>query len=360
MSIPAKIKNNYKTFLRVVRDKNRKSLLKIFSEIIYLLIYYKSFPNHYFSRFLFKKDKLNIKDYIPNKRLHSIKPKFNDHEVIDVVENKLFFDMFYRQFNIPVPNILMYNHKKMFVSGSNTIYINNVQEFKTVIEDLIKNHTPDGTLFIKATYDSYGGDKVYKITLDQVGTDPALISELYFQVIKAGYLFQETIKQHPELDKLNPSCINTVRFDTFIDNQGKTEIISAFLRMSANNLYVDNTHKGGCFVGIDLNTGKLKREGFMELNNPNGGIILEHPVTHIVFEGFNVPYFKEAKDLMVRAASYMPGLRLVGWDMGISDSGPVLIEGNSDYGIIGNDLTEGGFLTNQVFRKIWGEIYNKN
>jgi hypothetical protein len=51
----------------------------------------------------------------------------------------------------------------------------------------------------------------------------------------------------------------------------------------------------------------------------------------------------------------MPGLRLVGWDVAIGESGPVLIEGNSDYDISGNDLTEGGYLANPRFRKVLHE-----
>lgn len=52
----------------------------------------------------------------------------------------------------------------------------------------------------------------------------------------------------------------------------------------------------------------------------------------------------------------MPNLRLVGWDVGIGESEPVLIEGNSDYGINSNDMAYGGYLTNPVFRKVLKEI----
>ena len=358
MSFTGKLKHIPRAVKKLKNDKDAKPFHRMILDMIYLTFVWRKLPNHYFSRFLYKKDKLNIKDYVPNKILHRIKPNFIDPQVIEVVENKLFFDLFYSKLNIPVPKILMFNHRKRFILGTVSVYINSVQEFKDVIKDLTKNHTPDRTLFIKATYDSYGGDKVYKITLDQIDKESELISELYYTVIKAGYLFQETIKQHPALDVMNPSCINTIRFDTFIDKMGNTELISALLRMSGNNAFVDNIHHGGCFVGIDLNTGKMKKEGFIEFTNPNGGIILEHPVTHIKFEGFGIPYFKEAKEIMIRAASYMPGLGLVGWDIGISATGPVLIEGNSDYGIISNDLTEGGFMTNPVFRKIWAELGN--
>jgi len=56
----------------------------------------------------------------------------------------------------------------------------------------------------------------------------------------------------------------------------------------------------------------------------------------------------------------MPGLRLIGWDIGISESGPVLIEGNSGYAIEGNDMAAEGYLSNPIFRKAWKELNDNN
>ena len=66
--------------------------------------------------------------------------------------------------------------------------------------------------------------------------------------------------------------------------------------------------------------------------------------------------FSQAKELVLRTAKYMPGLRLVGWDVAIGETGPVLVEGNSDYDITGNDLVDGGYLANTQFRKVLHEI----
>jgi hypothetical protein len=52
----------------------------------------------------------------------------------------------------------------------------------------------------------------------------------------------------------------------------------------------------------------------------------------------------------------MPELRLVGWDVAIGESGPVLIEGNSDYDISGNDLADEGYRANNIFRKVLHEM----
>jgi len=343
-------------FKEIFKDPDRKTLLKIIVEIFTLTFNNKGFPRYYFSRYLFKKDRENIMDYYSNKFLFSkIKPIFIDEEVVDVLENKLYFDFFYSQFNIDLPKILMYNHRKMFVVQNNYFEINNANDFKIQLENIFGQNPSHDSIIIKRTYGSWGGDKIFKIFLKQLTADPQRIEELYSEVIKSGFLFQETLKQHPELDRLNPSCLNTIRFDTFIDKDGNIEVISAYIRMSISNSHIDNIHAGGCMVGINLENGKLKKVGYPTIKY-GAQLLTAHPITKTIFENFNLPYFNEAKELVLKIASLIPGLRLVGWDVAIGNEGPVLIEGNPKYGAANNDLTQGGYRSNSVFRKILTEI----
>jgi len=79
-------------------------------------------------------------------------------------------------------------------------------------------------------------------------------------------------------------------------------------------------------------------------------------LTNTVFDAFTIPDFYKVKELVIKAASFMPGLRLIGWDVGLGINGPVLIEGNSDYNIHGSDKMYGGLRANPVFRKALEEI----
>jgi hypothetical protein len=343
-------------FIGFLKDPDRKPIIKIIAEILFLAGKNRRFPRHYFSRYLFKKERTNINDYFPDQFFEKIKPIFNDKEAREVLENKLYFDFYYSQFNIRLPKILMFNHRNIFVIDKKIMQVNNIQDFKSLLTSTIKSSAIDNTVFVKKTFWSFGGDQIYKIHLDEIDNNPEKINEVFSASIKSGFLFQETIRQHPGLDKLNPSCLNTIRFDTFIDKEGKVEIMSGFMRTSITNNFVDNVSSGGCLIPIDLQSGSLKKDGYRVLKVNGVNLLTEHPVTKTVFEGFGIPYFDEAKDLVVMAAGLFPCLRLVGWDVGISDSGPVLIEGNSDYNIIGNDLSDGGYRSNPVFRKLLKEI----
>ena len=348
--------SNYALIIDLLKDPDRKSLLRIAKEIVLLTFYHRSLPQHYFSRYLFKKGVTNVKDYFPSAFLYNLKSFFNDKEVIEVLENKLYFDFYYGQFSVSLPRILMYNHKNIFVFKNSSFAINSAQDFKSILEQIFNQNPSYDSIMIKRTYGSYGGRKIFKLFRNQLNTYPGIISELYTEVIKAGFLFQETVIQHPELNRLNPSCLNTIRFDTFIGTDGKIEIISGYIRMSISNYHVDNVSSGGVFVGINLENGRLKKYGYSSFRKFGTKVLIAHPVTNTVFEDFSIPFFGQAKELVIKAASFMPGLRLVGWDMGIGESGPVLIEGNSDYEIAGNDLADGGYRANPVFRKVLAEI----
>ncbi|HKK42323.1 MAG TPA: sugar-transfer associated ATP-grasp domain-containing protein, partial [Bacteroidales bacterium] len=203
---------------------------------------------------------------------------------------------------------------------------------------------------------SSGGSNIYKLNYDEFNNGSTLTEKIYNEVISSEYLFQKTVSQHSEMDKLSSSSLNTIRIDTFIDKDGQVDVMSSYIRMSIADIHVDNISHGGCYVGIDIDTGRLKAKGYSTIDILGVKVLTNHPRTGIVFEGFTIPKFDEVKDLVRRAASYMPGLRMIGWDVAVTEDGPVLIEGNYDYEIRGNDFVAGGYLKNSVFRKALKEI----
>ena len=48
---------------------------------------------------------------------------------------------------------------------------------------------------------------------------------------------------------------------------------------------------------------------------------------------FNVPLFHEAVELVKECAKVIPEIAYVGWDVAISDKGPVIVEGNCFPGV---------------------------
>jgi len=356
MSILNDLKNALALIDQLAIRDERKSIPRILYEVMQLAVLNRNSPSYYFSRHLYRKDRTNIHDYVPNRILYDLSVYFNDDFAAQILSNKLFFGLFFDQFKINVPKILMYNHKNAFIADNTVVEINTIDAFRDLLVDLIQKKSAHNSVFIKKTYDSYGGSNIFKLSGNEIPWNHQFLLNLYHEITQSSYLFQDTIQQHPELEILNPSCVNTIRLDTFIDQHGKPEIVSAYLRMSINNLHVDNISSGGCCVGVELSTGKLKKFGYTSYTKAGGKIMIEHPITKISFEDFTIPSFHQAKELLLKVAVIVPSLRLIGWDIAIGNNGPVLIEGNCGYDMTLNDLTYGGFRKNPVFKKILDEV----
>lgn len=348
-------KSNIEIFKEFLKDPDRKSLPEISIELLDLLFRYKELPVHYFSRYLFKRQAPDYRNFIPNRLAGKISVRINDHKIKEAIDNKLFFDFFYRQFGIPLPRIIIYNHRNMFVAGKKTAVLNSSQEFQSFLSEVFEKDPSLDSMIIKKTSASSSGKHIYKLFRHQVNTDNDYLKSIFTEVVRSGFLFQKTILQNSVLDTLNPSCLNTIRIDTFINPDGTVENGSAYLRMSISNSCIDNISSGGCQVGIDLDTGRLKKTGYALIQSLGVKLLTEHPVTRIRFENLEIPHFREARELVNNTAKLLPGLRLIGWDVAIGTTGPILIEGNSDYDISGNDLADGGYMANKTFRKVLKE-----
>ncbi|HYW95690.1 MAG TPA: sugar-transfer associated ATP-grasp domain-containing protein [Bacteroidales bacterium] len=343
----------------ILKDKRRKSIPRILYELVYLTVYHWSLPSFYFTRRLYMKEKKNILDYLPNRFLYGIAERINDCGAAAVLNDKLFFDMYYSQFTGRLPKILSYNHEKKFIVEGKAYQVNSKGKLEELLKDLTLKRSATGAIFIKKMFDSYGGMNTFRLTKEDFPVTREKLDKLYNSVRISAYLYQDTIVQHPELNRVNPSCINSIRMDTFIDRDGNCDILSAFLRMSISNTHVDNTSSGGCYVGIDLKTGMLKKFGYSSITVTGGQVYTEHPVTGTVFQGFRIPFFEDVKSFVLNIAGINPSLRLIGWDVAVTPRGPVLIEGNCGYDLTGHDMIYGGYRKNPVFRKLLTELNEK-
>ena len=126
------------------------------------------------------------------------------------------------------------------------------------------------------------------------------------------------------------------------------------MRFGVGNSPVDNASSGGFFVGINLNDGTLKSSGLFMLEY-GGGKIHEHPNSGFKFEGFKIPYFKEACKEVVNAVKIIPD-RFIGWDVAIAQNGPMIVEANWDPHIFLSDYAYGGLLKNQHIKNLIEEL----
>lgn len=142
------------------------------------------------------------------------------------------------------------------------------------------------------------------------------------------YVIQDFVYQHPEFAQIAPSSLNTIRVETVRWGR-KTNIHYALARFSAREgANVDNATQGGTFVGIDIERGVLKEYGEY-FKFENGAHERFHPISGIEYKDFPIPYWNEVVELVEKLHPLFYGMVSVGWDIAITENGPIVLEGNT-------------------------------
>ena len=150
-------------------------------------------------------------------------------------------------------------------------------------------------------------------------------------------LIEEYVVQHPAINRLSPSSVNTLRLATVsspsfpVTPDGKyVDLAYAALRIGGGTSVVDNFHSGGMVAAVDTETGTIITDAIdMESN-----IYKTHPVSGETIKGVVIPFFREAVDAVLRECREKKLTGYLGWDIAITEKGPVLIELNSGPGVM--------------------------
>lgn len=199
------------------------------------------------------------------------------------------------------------------------------------------------TLFVKQI-DGECARGVYRVEIKEgkLWLNGEAISLEEFSSKDKRYIIQEAIAdQHPALSALHPQSLNTIRLVTVFNRKSRdVEVFASCLRVGTRDNYYDNTSAGGLMVGIDAKNGVLNKYGFFK---PQFGTkAVEHPDSHITFKNYSIPYWNEVVNQAKTFHRLLFGVHSIGWDIGITENGPVFIEGNDNWEISGPQIGNGG------------------
>lgn len=334
-----------------LRDKNKKSVPRIIYELIYLWIKKREVPVHYFTKYLYRKEINNIDDYLTTGQVSKISfsGRFNKPEYSVFLSSKLLMALLCEKQALSHPKLYFYNFGHRFFVDEETFVVNNRESLVKTFNNIFKKFGID-SLFLKPLT-LYGGEGCFLISKENLYEQ---YPEIERHIFETNYIGQEIIEQHAIINEINPTCINSLRMETYIDARGTPHILSALMRFGKGDSVVDNASSGGFYVGVDMNTGKLKKTG-QQLLRYGGKQFFRHPFTQVEFGNREIPFFKEACDLVLGMVNNIPD-RLVGWDIAITPNGPILIEGNIQPGLLLTDVAYGGLLKHPVLKEIIAEI----
>jgi hypothetical protein len=216
---------------------------------------------------------------------------------------------------------------------------------RALAEPLLERH--GGSLFAKPL-SRYGGAGAFRVTVESEWRT------LFEAIVQEDYIIQEEVKQHEEIMRMHPCLLNTLRVTTCMPFDNKAVIACARMRFGRGGKHVDNGSMGGIFAGVDLETGRLCT-GALTAMQRSGEFFEVHPDTKVRIEGFRLPDFAAALELVRRAAQALP-YPLVGWDVGFTPTGPVLTEGNHNPDYFDDEIASGPYATNHVLGPFIGEL----
>ncbi len=171
-------------------------------------------------------------------------------------------------------------------------------------------------------------------------------------------LFEERITQTEQISKINPSSVNTVRFMTALYPNKEVKVIATFMKIGRKGSDVDNAGGGGNVdCAIDVNSGScyntLQFNSFADIKH-----VKNHPDTNTTIEGLIIDNWSNIVEQVKGYQSRIPYLKMIGWDVALTDEGPVIIEINNWWDTTGQ-LFIGHGWRNEVMDcfNVWNKYY---
>lgn len=268
----------------------------------------------YWHQYLYSRNGLYSEKYIPASiYFSSIIYRLNNFQLSLAYVDKGFYDTLFPDVNRP----------QTFVKNINGFYYDNKHPISK--EEAISRCSNLRDAVIKPTLFGHWGQGVKLFHVDN-GFIPELnmsVNDLFMKYNK-NFIVQSKLEQHPELARLNPTSVNTIRVMSY-RKENEVIILYAVIRIGRLGKVVDNETAGGIKADIDLQTGRIKGLAFGSPTEKN----MPQTDSGAILDNYLIPSFPKVLDFVRDLHFRLPYFRLIGWDISVDTNGnPVMIEWN--------------------------------
>ncbi len=305
--------SNTKKWISLEAERNSRKKISVFIDMVYNYIIYGVFPQEYYHYGFYKKLRRDKKTYFTTKLYNKRRSQLSDSKYEDVI----FLDkyIFSKVFND------LYNRKCMMIT-------------KETDKDDIKKFTKSIKKVVYKPLEECEGRGVKSYSIDEFASADDFCQAILEETKDRGSaIIDEWIVQSEDMNKFYPKGVNCIRVYTFLHN-GYFEFIDAKVSFGTKSDIVNATLDGNLFATVDVNTGIITSD----LTDYTLICHKEHPVTGFKAKGTQLPQWKLILELAKKAAYRVPQVAYVGWDIALTQDGPVLIEGNHCGGCGGNQF----------------------
>ena len=145
----------------------------------------------------------------------------------------------------------------------------------------------------------------------------------------------EFVEQSQFFSRIYPHTTNSLRLICMRDSASEPFITKAVLRLGTQKSKgVDNFGRGGLAAAINIETGILGEAIEHDMTSPRAPVAHEfHPDTGIRIKGEALPGWSNARDETLLLMRKLRFINYVGWDIVMTERGPVFLEGNNYTGV---------------------------
>ncbi|MHC1774072.1 MAG: sugar-transfer associated ATP-grasp domain-containing protein [Lentimicrobium sp.] len=239
---------------------------------------------------------------------------------VQICRDKSLTNTYLKGLNIEQPVMLMKFHLNSFFTEEN-LPLSEESALKIILKSSAKK------IFIKPNF-GLGGKGIFvfsKINNEYVTKEGQRLDNAFIKnnLYRHSYVIQEGLIQHQEMNAIYSGSINTCRIITRVID-GESEILFSMLRMGQKGSEVDNASQGGLYCKIDIESGQL---GDFSYSNDRNKYFF-HTDTSVEFAKTQVPQWNEIKKFILKVAVQFREIGMVGWDVALTETGPVIIEIN--------------------------------
>ena len=268
----------------------------------------------YWHQYLYSRNGLWSEKYIPTSIYNSsIIWRLNKWQFRHAYADKGFYDTLF--YDINRPRTIVKNVNGYLYDDSRPLTEKEAIERCSNLKEAIIKPTLGGTWGI--------GVKLIQ-SVDGIIADTNRSVKDLFSSYKQSFIIQERLEQHPDMAKLNPTSLNTIRVMSYRRGDDIV-ILYAVVRIGRNGQVVDNETAGGIKADIDLSTGRIRG---CAIGSPKEK---DMPFTDVgtPTDGYQIPCFQSVLDMVKEMHYRLPYFTLIGWDMSVDKDGkPALIEWN--------------------------------
>lgn len=276
-------------------------------------------------------------EYIIDNGLKHKLRKINNKDAREVVVDKFAFLKHCEKHNLPTIPILATIDRQSPSDPLNGLHPQRWQDLLLDAPDQLFIKLIDGTWGIDAFIANRIADNQWEFC-DQHGS----LADLHAFAMnrlrdRRGWIIQPVLRNHSGLRSImSPTALGTIRAVTYL-RRSEVELLYAVLRIPVGDNRADNfAHgsTGNLAAPIDLSSGRVgtprasKTKFWPDMIN-----VPEHPDTRAQIKGAVLPHWPEVAQLVRNAQLTLPNLPTLGWDIAITDAGPIIVEANSTYDV---------------------------